>query len=198
MKKLNQEMIYLTKIIEIYSGVIDEDEIRLILFYKNQVVLSSTLNDLDKLMVVNKNDMNDYYPDKYLQEGSEYYLYKLHELFYKKTIGNEYKENNSNIKKSHYTNDSYELSNDEIRLILFEDNKLVLSKKFIELPVLLRRAYIDNIKLNIENIMEEDSGFVCINEYESWLKKMAECDYKISNINEKAVQLFEEINKFKE
>ncbi|MFT7004208.1 MAG: hypothetical protein ACJAWW_001561 [Sulfurimonas sp.] len=203
MKKLNQEMKYISKIIEIFSKKENEKEmqecnIRLILLKNNQVVLSHMLDDLHSLIIKNQDKINDYY-NCGIKTGSEFHIYELIDLFNDKTIGDEYNKD-INCKNSSSNDDddnNNENFDDEVRLMLIENSELLISKKFSELPELFRAAYINNIKLEVENLMEKDGGFVCIKEYEHWLTEISKHEIEISTINKEAFILLQELNKIK-
>lgn len=204
MRKLNQEMKCISKIIEIFSKKENEKEmeecnIRLILFKNNQVVLSHMLDNVHNL-ITSYQPSSSYDYNYNIQIGSEFYISHLIDLFNNKSIGVRYNkdisgQNSSSKYPGH--DDNNKTFDDEVRLILIENNQLILSKNLSELPKLFRTAYINNIKLEIENIMEIDGGFVCIKEYENWLTRMSKFKIEISNIGQKALILFEKLNKIK-
>ena len=177
----------ITKILQIFLQDEMKDEnkdIKLILLKDNQVVYHKTLHVLQ--FELKTCDVSD--EQSFDDKGSMYYLYQLYILFQRYTIGYEhhmFMQNNQNSRDWDYD----EIIKEGIRIILCNENNISLSVKYVELPILLRQAYIEYLKSKVEVCMQVDSAFMCLNEYYIWLLEQKSLDHN----NQEAIKYFQNI-----
>jgi len=170
---------------------IENLDTRLVFLKENQVVFSDTFLNLQLDIKSFKIDNRENYDGA----GSDFYRRKLYELYYMYTIGYEHEMFYFNSRKHDY--DYKEIADENIRLVLLEENKIIFSKKIIELPLLLREAYSEYLKSQIEICMLIDSAFICIYEYQLWLTKDYRDKPALNENNVQALKYFKKLDELK-